>query len=87
MPWVIHFSGKIAAISCIHAGSSEKTKNTPEMNCSTIAIGEMIAGAVRPFLTKRGDRDAEQRAGGQTPSTATQSVGQPALAVVGRSRS
>ena len=51
MPWVIHFSGKSDAISCIQDGRSEKTKKTPEMNCSTMAIGEMIAGAVRPFFT------------------------------------
>ena len=40
IPWVIHFSGKIAATCCIQPGSSRKTKNTPEMNCSTIASGD-----------------------------------------------
>ena len=50
MPWQIHFSGKSAAIVCIQDGSSENTKKTPEMNCSTIEIGETIAGAVRPFV-------------------------------------
>ena len=36
MPWAIHLSGKTEATLCIHAGSSLKTKNTPEMNCSTM---------------------------------------------------
>ena len=50
IPWVSHFSGKTAAISCIHLGRSEKTKKTPERNCSTITIGETTADAPRPLL-------------------------------------
>ena len=80
MPWVIHFSGKNAAIVCIHRGSAAKTKNTPEMNCSTIAIGEITAGAVRPFLTHEVIA-MPSSVQAVMPSTLTQSEGQPAAAL------
>ena len=48
MPWHIHLSGNTDATCCIGLGSSVKTKNTPEMNCSTSATGVTTAGAPRP---------------------------------------
>ena len=41
IPCVSHFSGKTAATCCIHPGSSEKAKKTPEKNFSTIAKAAM----------------------------------------------
>ena len=45
------------------SGSSLKTKNTPEMNCSTITTGVTTAVALRPERGHRRERDAQHRAG------------------------
>ena len=45
-------SGKNAATVCIQVGTWLNRKKTPEMNCSTIAIGVTIADAERPFLAR-----------------------------------
>ena len=70
-PCAIHLSGKTAATVCIQVGISLNWKKTPEMNCSTRAIGMITAVALLPL---RGTplRAMPRMADVATPSTKTQ---------------
>src|SRR4051794_31391089 len=50
--WAVELSGKSAAMCWSQGGTCENWKKTPEMNCSTRAIGVMIAEAERPFFAR-----------------------------------
>ena len=85
--WVSHLSGNSEANCCIQSGSWSKTKNTPEVNCSTRTTGVTMADAPLAVLGHRRERDAEQRAEIR-PSTIAQSEREPLLAgSAGRTRS
>ena len=70
-PCAIHLSGKNEAIVCIQVGTWLNWKKTPEMNCSTSAIGVTIADAERPFFARL-ETAMPSRVQDADPSTATQ---------------
>ena len=56
---------------CIHVGTWLNRKKTPEMNCSTSAMGVTIADADRPFLARL-EIAMPSSVHAAEPSTATQ---------------